>query len=185
MSRKKFGIRKVVAIGIGTALFIVLSYVSIPFGFIPNTSIQTRMALLAFFSAIFGPIVGGSVGFLGHALADAVQYGSVWWSWVFPDAIFGIIVGLFAARYLIEEGGFKKKQILLFNVMQIIGNAIAWIVVAPILDILIYAEPSNKVFVQGFTSFISNSITVGVIGTLLAYAYTKVKAGSSSLSKED
>ncbi|GAA4296375.1 ECF-type riboflavin transporter substrate-binding protein [Anaerocolumna aminovalerica] len=185
MSKMKFGIREVVAIGIGTALFIVLSYVSIPFGVIPNTSIQTRMALLAFFSAIYGPIVGGSVGFLGHAIADAFQYGGVWWSWVVSDAIFGIIVGLFVSKFLIEQGGFKKKQILLFNVIQVISNAIAWVVVAPILDILIYAEPANKVFVQGATSLISNSITVGVIGTLLAYAYSKVKAGSSSLSKED
>jgi energy-coupling factor transport system substrate-specific component len=185
MSKMRFGIREVVAIGIGTALFFVLSYVSIPLGFIPNTSIQTRMALLAFFSAVYGPIVGGAVGFLGHALADLGQYGGIWWSWVVSDAIFGIIVGLFISKYLIEEGGFKKKQILLFNVMQIIGNAIAWVVVAPILDILIYAEPVNKVFAQGFASLISNSITAGVIGTLLAYAYTKIKAGSSSLSKED
>jgi uncharacterized membrane protein len=84
---KKFGIRSVVAIGIGTALYIVLSLVSIPLGFIPNTAIQPRAALLALIAAIFGPIVGVAVGFLGHALSDAFQYGSVWWSWVFPDAI--------------------------------------------------------------------------------------------------
>ena len=36
-----------------------------------------------------------------------------------------------------------------FNVIQIIGNVIAWIVVAPVLDIVIYAEPVSLVFVQG------------------------------------
>ena len=95
---KKFGIKHVVAIGIGTALFVVLTNVQIPVGFIPNTALQTRAAVLAFFSAIFGPVVGGAIGLIGHALGDAVFYGSVWWSWVFPDAVFGIIVGLFAAR---------------------------------------------------------------------------------------
>lgn len=181
---KKNGIRSVVAIGIGTALFIVLSYVAIPTG-IPNTSIQTRVALLGFISAIFGPIVGGAVGILGHAFADAFQYGSVWWSWVFPEAVSGILIGIFATKFKIEEGGFGVKQIVLFNVIQVVANAIAWILVAPVLDILIYAEPSNKVFAQGAVAFVSNIISVGVIGTLLAVAYSKVKSKSSSLSKEN
>ncbi len=182
---KKFSIRSVVAIGIGTALYIVLSYVSIPLGFIPNTAIQPRTALLAFMAAIFGPIVGGAIGFLGHALADAIQYGSVWWSWVFPDALFGIIAGLFAVKYAIEEGGFEKKQIVLFNIIQVIGNVIAWVIIAPLLDILIYAEPANKVFAQGAFACLGNVLTIGILGTLLAIGYSKVKSKSSSLKKED
>ncbi|HWT73982.1 MAG TPA: ECF-type riboflavin transporter substrate-binding protein [Mobilitalea sp.] len=181
---KKNGIRSVVAIGIGTALFIVLSYVAIPTG-IPNTSIQTRVALLGFISAIFGPVVGCAVGLLGHALADALQYGSVWWSWVFPEGVAGLLIGLFAARYKIEEGGFGGKQIVLFNVVQVIANALAWILIAPVLDILIYAEPSNKVFTQGAVACAFNIVAVGVIGSLLAVAYSKIKSKSSSLSKEN
>lgn len=111
---KRFNIRSVVAIGIGTAIYIALSLVSIPLGFIPNTAIQPREALLALLAAIFGPVVGAAVGFLGHALADATQYGSVWWSWVFPDAIFGLIVGIFVSKYKVEKGGFEVKEIILF-----------------------------------------------------------------------
>ena len=73
---KKFGIKHVVAMGIGTALFVVLTNVQIPVGFIPNTALQTRAAVLAFFSAIFGPVVGGAIGLIGHALGDAVFYGA-------------------------------------------------------------------------------------------------------------
>lgn len=69
---KKFGIKDVVAIGIGTALFIVLTNVQVPLGFIPNTSLQSRVAVLTFFSAVFGPIVGGVIGLVGHALGDAL-----------------------------------------------------------------------------------------------------------------
>ena len=61
---KKFGIKHVVAMGIGTALFVVLTNVQIPVGFIPNTALQTRAAVLAFFSAIFGPVVGGAIGLI-------------------------------------------------------------------------------------------------------------------------
>ncbi len=177
-------VRFVVSTGIGAALFVVLSFVSIPTG-IPNTSLETRVALLAFFAAVFGPVVGGLVGFIGHALADAIQYGGVWWSWVIADAIFGVLVGLFAHRWQIEQGNFGKKQIISFNVIQVIANAICWCLIAPVLDILIYAEPSNKVFTQGIIAAIANSISIAILTTLLATAYSKTKAKSSSLSKED
>ena len=58
---KKFGIKEVVATGIGTALFIVLTEVQIPLGIIPNTSMQPRAAVLAFLAAVFGPVVGGII----------------------------------------------------------------------------------------------------------------------------
>jgi energy-coupling factor transport system substrate-specific component len=182
---KKFGIKEVVATGIGTALFVVLTEVQIPLVIVPNTALQVRAALLAFLAAVFGPVVGGIVGLLGHALGDALFYGSVWWSWVFPDAIFGILVGLFTRKYLIKDGGFGGKQILLFNVVQVVANAIAWILVAPVLDILIYAEPADKVFAQGALAFVANIIIVAILGTLLGVAYSKIGAKASSLSMED
>ena len=182
---KKFGIKEVVATGIGTAIFVALTEIQIPIGFIPNTSLQPRAAFLAFFAAVFGPVVGGIIGLLGHALGDALFYGSVWWSWVFPDAVFGIIVGLFAAKYKVKEGSFGGKEIGLFNIVQVVANALAWILVAPVLDIVIYAEPVKKVFTQGVTAFVANVIIIGILGTLLLVAYSKVGAKSGSLSKED
>ena len=183
--KMKFGIKEVVATGIGTALFVALTEVQIPLGFIPNTALQPRAALLAFLAAVFGPVVGGIVGLLGHAIGDALFYGSVWWSWVFPDAGFGIIVGLFAAKYKVKEGSFGGKEIGLFNIVQVVANALAWILVAPVLDIVIYAEPVKKVFTQGVTAFVANVIIIGILGTLLLVAYSKVGAKSGSLSKED
>lgn len=181
----KFGIKEVVAIGIGTALFVALTEVQIPLGFIPNTALQPRVALLAFLAAVFGPVVGGAVGLIGHALGDALFYGSIWWSWVIPEAVVGIIIGLLAKKYAVKEGGFSGKIIGLFNIVQIIANAVAWIVVAPVLDIVIYAEPVNKVFAQGFWAFLGNIIIAAILGTLLCVGYTKIGAKSSSLSKED
>ena len=181
----KFGVKEVVATGIGTALFIVLTNAQIPFGIIPNTALQSRVAVLTFFSAVFGPIVGGAIGLIGHALGDAIFYGSIYWSWVFPDALFGILMGVFAAKFAIKDGGFDGKAIALFNVVQVIANALAWILLAPVLDILIYAEPAKKVFTQGILAFIGNIIVAAVLGTLLAFDYSKIGANSSSLSKED
>lgn len=178
-------IRQVVAIGIGAAIFIALTTVQIPVGFVPNTALQVRAAVLAFFAAVFGPVAGFAIGLIGHALGDALFYGSVWWSWVFPDAVFGLIVGLLAKKYAIEEGGFGVKQILTFNIAQILGNIIAWFVLAPVFDILIYKEPANKVFLQGITAGVTNLIIVAILGTLLAFGYSKIKTKTGSLKEEN
>ncbi len=181
----KFGIKEVVAIGIGTALFVALTEIQIPTP-IPNTYLQPRMAIMAFLAAVFGPIVGAAVGLLGHAIGDAMFYGSVWWSWVFPEGVVGLAIGWFAASFAIKESGFNTtKNIVKFNVVQVIGNAIAWILVAPVLDILIYAEPANKVFIQGVWAFVGNILIIGILGTLLCVGYSAIGAKSSSLSKED
>lgn len=185
MKNNKFTIQQVVAAGIGTALFVVLTEAQIPVVIVPNTALQVRAALLAFLSAVYGPVVGGIVGLLGHALGDAFFYGSIWWSWVIPDAVFGVVVGLFFKKYQIREGGFAGKQIVLFNIIQVVANAIAWVVCAPVLDILIYAEPANKVFGQGAVAFVCNAIIIAILGTLLAFAYSKIATKSSSLVKED
>ena len=143
------------------------------------------MAVLAFFSAVFGPVVGGLSGILGHALGDAIFYGSVWWSWVFPEAVVGVGIGLFMKKLAVEEGEFKGSKLLLFNIVQVVANALAWIGLAPALDILIYTEPANKVFLQGVFAFIGNIIIIGILGTLLLVVYSQIKGSSSGLKKED
>lgn len=179
----KLDIKAVVAIGIGAALFIVLSYVQIPTP-VPNTAIHSRVGVLAFFAAIFGPIVGGLIGLIGHALADALMYGSVWWSWVFASAVMGFGIGLFANLYKISSGSFSNKRIVIFNAIQVLVNIVSWGLIAPTLDVWIYAEPADKVYLQGITSIILNIIAVGVITTILAIIYSKALAGTSSLSKD-
>ena len=64
---------------------------------------------------------------------------------------------------------------IIFNIYQVVANAIAWLLIAPTLDIVIYAEPANKVYLQGAVAGTSNAITVGVLGT---YSKTRVKKGS-------
>ncbi|WP_026908015.1 ECF-type riboflavin transporter substrate-binding protein [Paucisalibacillus globulus] len=181
---KRLSIKTIVAIGIGAAVFFVLAkFVAIPTG-IPNTTIQTSYAFLALMAVVFGPIAGALIGFIGHTLNDALSYGSVWWSWVIVSLFIGLFIGLLARRIDVGNGEFGKKQIISFNVIQAVIQAIGWGVLAPILDVIIYAEPANKVFAQGIFAGISNIITVGIIGTILLAAYAKTRTKSNSLTKE-
>lgn len=176
-------IRTIVAIGIGSAVFLILGrFASLPTG-IPNTEFQTAYAFLALMSVLYGPVAGASIGFIGHTLKDITAYGSPWFSWIIASSAVGLIIS-FAKPYLhIEDGFFGIKQIILFNVTQILANFFAWCVIAPTLDIWIYAEPADKVYVQGGVSCIFNIITVGVLGSILlaSYAKTKIKTGSLKL----
>ncbi|NPV40405.1 MAG: ECF-type riboflavin transporter substrate-binding protein [Anaerolineae bacterium] len=176
--------KTIVATGIGAAIFMLLfMYVKVPSP-VPETSFQTAYGLSAFFATLFGPIAGALISFIGHALSDAVQYGSPWWSWVIASGVSGFIFGFAFKRTKVEEGEFKGKDILTFNVIQIIGNLVAWVVVAPVLDILIYQEPVNLVFTQGFTAAIMNIVSAGVIGTLLLVAYAATRTKKGSLAKK-
>ncbi len=180
----KITTKTIVATGIGAALFTLLfMYVKVPSP-VPETSFQTAYGLSSFFAALFGPIAGALISFIGHALSDAVQYGSPWWSWVIASGVSGLIYGFSYNKTKVEQGEFKGKDILTFNVTQIIGNVIAWVVVAPVLDILIYQEPVNLVFTQGITAAIMNSISAGVFGTLLLIAYAGTRTKKGSLKKK-
>lgn len=182
--RNKLSIRTIVAIGIGAAVFMILGrFGSIPTG-IPNTSIETSYAFLALMSVIYGSTAGFAIGFIGHTLKDLVFYGMPWFSWVIASGVVGLVIGFSAKRLKINGGIFEKKQIIIFNMYQIIANVLAWILVAPTLDIVIYAEPANKVYLQGTIAAISNSITVAVLATILLHTYAKTKIKTGSLDKE-
>lgn len=180
----ELSVRTVVAIGIGTAiLFLLKRWVSIPTGF-PNTSIDTSYGFLGFFATLFGPVAAFIVGFAGHALNDATQFGSPWWSWVITTGLVGFAIGLFKRFLDVESGEFGVKKIITFNIIQVITNVLGWLVIAPTLDVLIYSEPASKVYVQGIIASISNSISTGVIGTILLVAYAKSRTKKGSLKKE-
>ena len=68
---KKSPVVTVVAIGIGAALFFVLGRFVIVPSPVPNTNINLQYGLLAFMALLFGPVVGGLSGLIGHVLVDA------------------------------------------------------------------------------------------------------------------
>ena len=177
----KVNTKTIVATGLGAAIFMLLfMYVKVPSP-VPETSFQTAYGLSAFFGTLFGPIAGGLIAFIGHALSDAVQYGSPWWSWVIASGVASFIFGFAYKRTGVEEGDFGKKDIITFNVIQIIGNVFAWLLLAPVLDIVVYSEPVNLVFTQGAIAAVLNSIATGVMGTLLLIAYAKTRTKKGSL----
>ncbi|MBQ8835353.1 MAG: ECF-type riboflavin transporter substrate-binding protein [Oscillospiraceae bacterium] len=180
---KKFSVKTIVAIGIGAALFFVLGrFVIIPSP-VPNTNISIQYALLAFVAAVFGPTAGLLVGLIGHTLID-LSWGSPWWSWIIASGVFGLLMGIALKALKLDEGEIGKKGLIKFNISQVVAHVICWGVVAPVLDILIYNEPIEKLFAQGLFAGISNSVTTAIVGSILCVAYAASKPKAGSLNKE-
>ena len=182
---KRSPVRTIVAIGIGAALFFVLGrFVAIPSP-VPNTNICLQYGLLGFMAVLFGPIAGLLIGLIGHFLIDLSWGGGIWWSWVIASGIFGLLMGCISRKIALADGVFGKKGIATFNITQIIAHLICWVGVAPALDIAMYAEPANKVFVQGLVGGVANIITTAIVGTLLCLAYAAAKPKKGSLKEEN
>lgn len=111
-------IKKVVAMGIGAAVYIVLSrFAAIPTP-IPNTTLQVTYAFLALMAFVYGPVVGLGIGFIGHTLNDMLFYGNVWFSWVLATAFFGLCMGLLGKIIKVEN--FDKAKVVKFIIGDII-----------------------------------------------------------------
>ncbi len=185
MKKNKFSIKTIVAVGIGAAVFMILGrFGSIPSG-IPNTNIETSYAYLALMSILYGPLAGFLIGLIGHGLKDLVFYGMPWFSWVISSAVVGLIIGMAYKKVRVNDGEFGVKDVITFNITQIIANILAWFIIAPTLDIWIYAEPANKVYIQGIIGGTSNMVTIGILGTIILTSYSKTKIKSRSLRIEE
>ena len=171
---KNQSIKQVVAIGVGAALFVVIGMISIPTP-VPNTSIQLQYAVQSLLSIIFGPLVGLLVGLIGHAVKDSLAGYGLWWTWIIASGLFGLAVG---------QGIFGLKDIVFFNLIQIVANALVWGVLAPLGDVVIYQEAAEKVFAQGIVAGIANAVTIAIAGTLLLLAYSRTQTRSGSLKKD-
>lgn len=181
---KKPPVVTIVAIGIGAALFFVLArFVAIPSP-VPNTYISIQYALLGFMAVLFGPVAGLAIGLIGHTLTDLSFGQGVWWSWVIASGVAGFLMGFASRKAELTKGSFGLGAILRFNLWQIIAHAASWLLVAPLLDIAMFAEPANKVFTQGAMASAANVVTTGILGTLLLLGYAAARPAKGSLTKQ-
>lgn len=180
----KLTTKQVVAIGIGAALYAATSMLSISVA--SNTSLRLAVALLSIFGAIFGPVVGFLVGFIGHALNDAISYGSVWWSWVFMSASLGFFAGMIALNPKVDilKGKLEKIHIAWMYFYAVCG-AVAGSVLSYIGDVFVYGEPAEKVWLQIIVANITNLIVVAVVGIPVVIGLAKLKGKTSNLEEDN
>lgn len=180
---RKLTIRDVVAIGIGAALYGVLSFISIPIG--PDCSFRLAIALLTIFGAIFGPLVGFLAGFIGHSLNDALTYGTVWWTWTFISASIGFFAGLLKldGKFDVLGGKINKGHIVKLYILSFAG-LIVGLVLAFIGDVTLYGSTVNKEWLQIGLVGGTDAVIIAVISVPVVIAIAKIRSRGNSLEKE-
>lgn len=185
---RKISLKTTLVIGIGIALFFVFGrFVSVPinFGEIDDMYVTIQYGVLAFIAAVFGPIAGFFVGFLGHFLID-FSNGELWWGWIISSACFGFLIGLVSFKMKIDDGEFRGKDMAIFNIAQVVAHFLTWGLIAPTIDILMYPTVSvTEEFVQGLTSAASNSVTTAIVGSILCVAYAAARPQKEDFKKDE
>lgn len=178
--KKHIYLMVITALGI-SMFFVIGKFLAIPTP-IPNFSLFLQYALLIVFSFYFGPVVGFSIGFLGHFLIDLLSGYGLWFSWIVSSGVFGLLTGLTSLIINKWSNPYKVTRMLLFVLFTIVSGAICWVLIAPLGDLLFYQEPYNVVVLEGTVAFGTNIASALLIGLPIIYGvkyahmpYTVVK----------
>lgn len=132
------------------------------------TYIFLQYPLLCILSIIYGPVVGVIVGVVGHILIDLANSSFVWFSWVTGTGFVGASLGLIAKRWklkgLPKDDKKQYTKIRLQYALIILGlNIIAFFVLAPILEVIIYKATIKDAFSRGLFIAFSNGLTSAIV----------------------
>ena len=159
------------AIVLGALLFFLLGRFAVIPSPVPTVNLCLQYGLLAFWAVVFGPIVGGLAGLLGHICID-LTYGVPCWSWIIATAAFGALTGGLAAITRINAVPLTREDLIRFNLIQIAVHVVCWAGVAPVLEIVLYNESMDLIFAQGLTAAIANTVTTAIVGSALLLTRT-------------
>ena len=176
--------KTVVGVAIGAALFGVL----MNFGSIKvftNTNLTTAMLVSVIVGGMFGPLPAFVAAGVGNVIADLIGGWGLWFDWSVGNAVLGLFVGalpLYGAK--IEDGIFTVKQMIIYTILCILGNALAFGVVTPIMTALFYGGELTVTFLQSLTGGVSNCAVLIIVGIPLLKAMAARNARNSNLTKE-
>lgn len=176
--------KTIVGVAIGAALFGVL----MNFGSIKvftNTNLTTAMLVPVIVGGLFGPLPALVAAGLGNVIADLIGGWGFWFDWSIGNAILGFFVGalpIYGA--VIEDGIFEVKHMIIYAIVCIIGNALAFGVITPIFSTLLYQSELKVTFMQALTGGASNCLVLIIIGIPLLKALAARNAKNVNLTKE-
>lgn len=142
---------------------------------VENTQVTLAYAGLAVIALLTGPVVTPIVAFGAHFLSDGLTYTTVWWTWIVAEGVFGLMLGLIAARLDLLKHPFSWSCLLQFNIWQGIANLLVWGLIAPLGDFLVYQSGWEYVLMQGLVAAFWNFIVIGIFGTAFVYIYHIIK----------
>ena len=180
----KWDTKTIVGVAIGVALFgVLMDYASIKV--FTNTNLTLAMIVPVIVGGLFGPLPAAIACGLGNVLADLIGGWGMWFDWSVGNAVLGFIVGclkLYGAD--IENGKFEVKQMIIYAILAVVGNALAFGVVTPIMTTIFYQSDLEITFIQSLTGGASNVLVLIVAGIPILKALAARNAKATNLTKE-
>lgn len=180
----KWDTKTIVGVAIGVALFAVLmDYASIKV--FTNTNLTLAMIVPVIVGGLFGPLPAAIACGLGNVLADLIGGWGMWFDWSVGNAVLGFVVGclkLYGAD--VENGKFDVKQMVIYAICCVVGNALAFGIVTPIMTTIFYQSDLEITFIQSLTGGASNVLVLVVAGIPILKALAARNAKSTNLTKE-
>jgi energy-coupling factor transport system substrate-specific component len=166
------GVRQVVYIALGIALYAVLNII---FNLVqlPNAgggaiALRPGIVIPLFFGVVFGPIVGLFVGGFGNIIGDLISFHNFYWNWDLGNALFGFIAGLVV---LYTAGRYRTTRAIVFAEIASAIAIIVGIAIAAYNDIWVskisFAAANSEFIVAGAPDLINGLILLPIL--LIAY----------------
>ena len=156
--------KTIVTVAIGAALFgVLMNYGGIPI--FTNTSLTTAMIVPVVVGAMCGPLPAAIAAGVGNFIADLIGGWGIYPAWAIANAVAGFFIGalpLYGAY--IDEGKFEVKHMIWYTVCVIVGNAIAFGLVAQVFTVVFEGGDMNVSLLQGLYASIGNIIVELVVG---------------------
>jgi len=187
LAQKLLGVwntKTIVGVAIGAALFgVLMNYGGIKVT--TNTSLTSAYVVPAIVGAMFGPLPAGLAAGLGNVVADLLGGWGFWFDWSLGNFVAGFfagLVGLFGAD--VDNGVFEVKHAICYAVLCIVGCAVGFGLVTPVLTYLWYSSELTITWIQAQAAIISDASVLIVVGLPVLFALAKRNARGSNLSKE-
>ncbi|HEY3993576.1 MAG TPA: ECF transporter S component [Ktedonobacteraceae bacterium] len=175
-----FGVRHVVFMALGAALYAGVSYVtnSLQLPGASNVSLRPGIVIPLFFGAVFGPWVGLFTGLVGNSINDLLT-GGIYWNWEIGIGLIGFITSL--VIYFTRGRYNTAIRILLAEAFSVLGLVVG-LAFASILDIWASQMTFKAVITTEFFPALIPDLVLGLILLpilLVAYEAAVARTGRS------
>lgn len=176
--------KTIVAVAIGAALYgVLMVYGGIPI--FSNTQLSAAMIVPVIVGGLFGTLPAVVSCAVGNVLADLIGGWGMWFDWSIGNgvmAFFVAVLPLYGVR--IKEGIFTVKQAVIYSVLCVVGNVVAFGLVTPVLSHFFYAADLNVTLLQALFASAGNSLVLIVVGIPLLLLLAKRYAAKTNLTED-
>lgn len=175
----------IVTIAIGAALYgVLMVYGAIPI--FTNTQLTSAMVVPVVVGGLFGAVPAMITLLIGNMLADLIGGWGMWFDWSIGNAVLGFCIGLlpvYGAR--IKEGIFTIPQMIIYAVIAVVGNVVAFGVITPIFSTLFYGAELRLTLLQALFASVANVSVLIIIGIPLLIILANRYKARTNLALED